>query len=86
MTTWTASPRCISMNDGGQHRLIASAPYGMAGTKEWAERAALMAAAPAMIKVLRAFLDEQANHQGLVSTDTYAAAHAIAERLTGIEP
>lgn len=51
--TWTASPRCISMSHNGQFELIACAPSGMAGTKEWAERAKLMAAAPDMYAALQ---------------------------------
>ncbi len=54
MTTWTAGALAISMTGPGGHQLIACAPYGQAGTKEWMDHAKLMAAAP----LLRAALIE----------------------------
>lgn len=57
MTAWTAGPRAVSVTIGGQVELIACAPSGMAGTKEWADRAALMAMAPELRDALQSPLD-----------------------------
>ncbi len=81
MNAWTAGALAISMTGPGGHVLIASAPYGQAGTKEWRERAALMAAAPDLLATLNALLDMDVAYQrGPAVANAVENARAAVER------
>ncbi len=80
MTGWTASPRAISVTGPGGTVLVASAPYGMSGSKEWAERAKLMAAAPELLAALQGVLRVADR-----ATDEFDAARAAIAK-AGAQP
>ena len=86
MTAWTASPRAISVTGTNGAELIACAPLGMAGTKEWAERAALMAAAPALAEALRGMLQQFTKTPStLADSEARGKAHAVLV-IAGLKP
>lgn len=69
---WTAGTRAVSMTSPTGEVLVACAPYGMAGTQEWAANAKLLAAAPLLLAALQEIVPHlfEMSNNGVVTNNT----------------